>query len=128
MDPKSLLAGGIGGAIATQIPGESAFDNTLDESMDAAFRQAGHDARNVLGLLLAVGVLGFLFVSIHFVFHAPYFLGQLLVDGGKIRHRAMPIGKGLDAILLPFLQSWPIALILLLHYTVIGFVVDATLK
>ncbi|MFZ5831669.1 MAG: hypothetical protein ACOY3P_16405 [Planctomycetota bacterium] len=125
---KSLLAGGTGGAIATQVPGESEFDDALDTSMDTAFREAGNQARNVLGMLLAVAVLGSLFVSIHFIFHAPYYLGQLLVDGGKIRHRAMSTGNDLDAIVLPFLQSWPIALVLLLHYMMIGFVVDAALK
>jgi hypothetical protein len=128
MDPKSLFVGGVGEAITTQIPGESEFDDSLDSQMDIAFRQASFDARNIMGLFAAVAVLGAMFVAIHFVYHAPYYLGQLLVDGGKIRHRAMPAGTMLDGVVLPFLQSWPVAVALLLHCTVIGLVLDATLK
>jgi hypothetical protein len=128
MDSKCLLVGGVGGAITTQIPGESEFDDSLDTQMEIAFRQAGNDARNILGLVAAAAVLGAMFVAIHFVYHAPYYLGQLLVDGGKIRHRAMPSGTMLDGVTLPFLQSWPIAIALLFNCTVIGLVLDATLR
>lgn len=128
MTSQELLAGGFEDEIVTPVPGESEFDDSLETQIDTAAREAAHDVRSVLGLFVAAAVLGAVFVSAYFIYHAPYFMGQLLVDGGKIRHRSVSRGTPLDPIVLPFLQSWPVAVALIMHYTLIGLAWDAGLR
>lgn len=125
---KSLLLDGMAGPIATQRPDQTTIDQATDFASDS-FDHAldSQEPEGVLWICGTAAILGVLFVLAFFIYHAPYYLGQLLVDGGKIRHRSLPAGTPPSAIALPFLQSWPVALVLFVHYSMIGFALDALL-
>ena len=126
MPAKSLVPSGVN-EIRTEVPGNSSFDDWIDEGVTAAIRESSRQAGNPLALLLAIGTLGLVFLGIYFVVHAPWFLGKMMVDGGKVQHRSTPSGRTLDCIILPFLQTWPAALMVLIHYATIGAVLQQML-
>jgi hypothetical protein len=60
-------------------------------------------------------------VALYWIFFAPWFLGQLLVLGGKIQHRTLPESGSASWLLALMQQTKWIAIILGLHYLAIGF-------
>ena len=124
IEAKSLLIDGPE-QIHTDVPGESRFDDWLDDSARGALEQANQRTNDAIAVLVFAAVLGVLYVVFHVVYHAPWYLGKLLVDGGKTRHRTTPAGNTADFVVLPLLQSWPVAVILVVHYTMLGLVFQA---
>lgn len=120
IDPKLLLTAGASSPIDTFVPGDSQFDEMFSEAMDSATRQAGRDSDNVLGFLVTMAVFGFVFVAIYYIYHAPYYLAQLLVHGGKIRHRSAPAYRSGVIFTVPLQQSAPIATVMIIHYSLLG--------
>ncbi len=120
---KSLVIDG-DQSVKTEIPGTSQFDDSMNDAIDNAIRESGRQANGVLGFIVVAGVLGLLFIGCHFVFHAPWYLGKLMVDGGKVHHRSTPAESPLACIVLPIRQTWPAALLLVLHYATMGAVLD----
>lgn len=118
-EAKALVLHGAD-TIRTKPPGESAFDESLNEIADRHVGQALREGEGMLGILVLTGILGFFFIACHAIYHAPWYLGQLLVQSGKIRHAAAPRGGNWDFMYLPLWQSWPVGLLVVVHSAVVG--------
>lgn len=71
-----------------------------------------------------VAIAGILLVAWHWVRHARWYLGKLLVLGGKVRHRTVSVPDSGAWLLLPLRQTvWP-AVALVLHYWLIGLLLQ----
>lgn len=124
MPAKSLLIG-TDRRIRTEVPGDTEFDTALEDSYDREINQLQPEAENVLAFVLGVGLMGLVYVSFHLMFHAPWYLGKLMVDTGKIQHGSAPTGSGLDVLVLPLRRSWPIAFLLVIHFAALGAVLQS---
>lgn len=110
----------------TEVPGETEFDKKLNDSFDHAIRESTRND-DTLGRLVTVALLGGLFVGFHFVFHAPWYLGGLMVDVGKIQHRSIPSGQ--NSVFVALLRrSWPLAVLLVVHYAMIGATIQLLMR
>lgn len=108
--------------VRTGRPGDTDFDKQLEWSAELAIGHAARDAHSLIAFTLLLNTLGLLFIGIHFIYHAPWYLGQLLVNGGKIRHRAAPKERAAAFLFLPFCQSWPVAVVAIIHSASVGLV------
>jgi hypothetical protein len=128
LDSADLLDGAPG-TIETKDPwDDEAIEST--ERFIEQFRYSAeqevrqHGAQALLGLAVAAMILGTLFVAAHMIYYARWYLGQLLVEGGKVRHRTL-IDKSLVAwILAPFRLTFWAGVILLGHYVILGLLVQ----
>ena len=119
------LMSGADAEIVTAEPGSSSFDRSMSEIAERGASQSARESDSVLGLIIMAGLLGILFASFHFIYHGPWYLGKLMVDSGKVRHKATPSGQWFDFLRLPLGQSWPIGLVTWLHCTSVGFLLDS---
>jgi hypothetical protein len=113
---------------STDVAGESEFDERLNNVAQEALRESTRRAENLVGFVVILCLFGVFFISCHFVYHAPWYLAQLLVQSGKIRHRAVPTGSMFDSLVLPLWQSWPAAILLLLHSASLGLAIKIILE
>ena len=111
--------------IKTQVPGESDFDDKMSTYVDEAAKAAARNPDGLIGLYLAAGVLGCLYVGVHFIYHSPWYLGKFLVEGGKVQHPASPEAKPFRWLVVPFLHSYPIGFLIGLHYSSVGFILES---
>lgn len=124
VESNELAAKNIGGPV-TLAAQDSGFDDKIRDAIVDAVSRETHQPANPLGVVVLIGLLGVVFVSIHFVAHAPWYLGELMVNAGKIGHKASPEGAPFDFLYLPFLQSWPAGLFLIINAAGVGFMVEA---
>ena len=92
---------------------------------DEAAKAAARNPDGLIGLYLAAGVLGCLYVGVHFIYHSPWYLGKFLVEGGKVQHPASPEAKPFRWLVVPFLHSYPIGFLIGLHYSSVGFILES---
>ncbi len=110
--------------ISTRVPGDSAVDDKMQLCADEAKRAVARNAHGLIGVYVAAGVAGCLYIGIHFFYHAPWYLGKLLVEGGKVQHPASPEATPYCWIVLPFLYSYPVGLLMGLHYLSVGYILE----
>ncbi len=108
----------------TGLPGQTDFDRGLDQQIDSAADNALRNSDGVLGFAVMTAVFGIFFVSVHYVYHAPYYFGQLLFDSGKISHRISPPAKASAIITEPIRQSWIVCIMLVLNFACVGLLLD----
>jgi hypothetical protein len=115
MDAKSLLVNGAKD-LKTPVPGDSQFDRSFDDAVDFQIEQANCRGEGFKAMF-ALAALGYVFIAIHFIYHAPWYLGQLMVDSGKVRHRSVKASGQVSWFSPTVRQSWVVAIALTVHYT-----------
>jgi hypothetical protein len=105
-------------------PGETEFDRTMDHQLESAVDNAARNGEGVLEIAMLTALFGIIFVSIHYIYHAPYYLGQLLFDSGKISHRTAPKARFSALLVEPIRQSWMVCVVLIINFAFIGLLLD----
>ncbi len=105
-------------------PGQTDFDKGLDRQIDSATDNALRNSDGVIEFAVMTTVFGIVYISVHYVYHAPYYLGQLLFDSGKISHRIAPPAKTSAIITEPIRQSWIACFMLVLNFACVGLLLD----
>lgn len=122
LESRQLLEGK-GAQTRTRDPSEwNADDSTWGDVWDHLAREIEppQAAAALAAFYLLAAVIGTAIVAIYWIYFAPWYLGQLLVLGGKVRHRSLSNSGGAPAPLALMQQTKWIAVILGLHYLGIG--------
>lgn len=77
-----------------------------------------------IAILLLVALLGVAFVAAHWIIYARWFLGQILVWGGRVPHREIRDIPRDAWIRAPIQQTIQPAGLLWIHYTILGIVLQ----
>jgi len=117
-----MLLDGAPPEIQTKSPLDASENDFNVGDLSDVIRQSRppNDPRGLVVLLTIVGILGVAIVMFHWVRYARWYLGEVLVAGGKVSHRICSPATGGSFFIAPAQQSFWVAVILLLHYTMIG--------
>ena len=97
----------------------------IEQTTESASRDALEDgAAGLLGAAIAILILGTLFVAAHLIWYARWYLGRLLILSGKIRHRTLMDAPPLNWLTAPLQVTGAAAVILLLHYALLGAILE----
>lgn len=125
--PAMSLLEGAPADIETRSPWDD--EDGVAERIERAFEQQVHQSNHngdsglgLLGFLLLVSLLGLVFVALHACWYARWNLGALLVDGGRIEHRALGPRDPWAWIAAPFRQSGVIALALAMNHATLAVI------
>lgn len=100
---------------------ESAWERSFNDGLEQAMqRNPQQGAAALAGLCIFAAIIGALIVAFHWIRYAPWYLGQLLVLGGKVEHRAIPRASPNAWIAVLLSQTKWVAIILFVHYVAIG--------
>jgi hypothetical protein len=126
---RSALLDGAPELIETQDPWDNeaieSRQRLIDDSMRTAEREArGDGLQGLIGLAVVTMVLGTLFVAMHMMWYARWYLGHLLVLGGKVRHRALTDVSAVPWLTAPVRLTFWAAVILLVHYALLGLLLQ----
>lgn len=108
-----------------QNPFSSSDADFWRQMRESTLRDAGKDVPGALiAFLLSVAFLGAILVGVHRIVYAPWYLGELLVLGGKVRHEtsSAPPAQFWAAVL--FWQSRYEAIALCVHYVLLGLLLQ----
>jgi hypothetical protein len=119
IDARSLLDGAPQ-TIETTSPQDD--DTDWEEQVRQAMQHvdAQDRAKALVGFLLIAAVLGALFVMLHWIRFARWYLAELLLLGGKVRHKVTRRLEVAPSFVVLLRQTIWIALTLLVHYSLIG--------
>ena len=126
---RSALLDGAPKLIETKNPWDDDAIEGREQLIEHASRSAEDQARGegvqgLIGLAIAAMILGTLFVAVHMVWYARWYLGRLLVQGGKLRHRTLTDVHAVSWLRAPLqLTEWA-AVILLVHYALLGLLLQ----
>jgi hypothetical protein len=123
IDSRDLLSDGVEHD-TMRVPGETNFDDWFNNQVSESFNQSVRQSKGLLGFVVMSGILGLSFVGLYVIYHAPWYFAKLLVEGGKVRHRVTSAGTQIGLFFLPACQSWPLALILLVHCATVGVAIQ----
>lgn len=129
---RQRLMDGAPSDICTRDPGDiddtdesSAMRRAFRSSFEHEIRVRGMDPRGLAGLAIAAAIIGVIAVAWHYIWQAPWHLAQMLIEAGKLRHRALPAPSQFAWLLAPIHRTGWAALILGLHYAAAGWILQA---
>lgn len=128
LDQSALLTGAPD-SIETKNPWDDDAIEAREQLVEHASRSAenngrGQGVQGVIALAIVAMIVGTLFVAVHMIWYARWYLGYLLVLGGKISHRALGEVPTMLRLTAPLkLTVWP-AVILLVHYALLGLLLQ----
>jgi hypothetical protein len=126
---RSALLDGAPETIETQNPWDDEAIEAREQLIEQSRRSVEHQARaegaqGLIGLAIVAMIVGTLFVAAHMMWHARWYLGNLLVLGGKVRHSTITPPRAVSGLMAPLqLTGWA-ALILLVHYALLGLLLQ----
>jgi len=128
LDQVALLDGAPDSIETINPWGEEATE-AREQFLDGARRSAEHQARadgaqGLIGLAVAAIIVGTLFVVLHMVWYARWYLGRLLLLGGKVRHRTLENQQAFSYLAAPVQITIWAAVILLVHYALLGLILQ----
>ncbi len=126
---RAALLEGAPESIETQDPWDDeaveSRQRLIDESISSAQRESrGDGVQGLIGLAIIAMVVGTLFVAMHMMWYARWYLGYLLVLGGKVRHRALKDAGVVPWLTAPVRLTFWAAVILLVHYALLGLLLQ----
>jgi len=128
LDQASLLDGA-SESIGTKNPWDDDAVEAREQFIEHAERSAklqvrGEGLQGLIALAVLAMIVGTLIVAMHMIWYARWYLGRLLVLGGKVRHRTLPNLPLISRIMAPlWLTGWA-AVILLVHYALLGLLLQ----
>jgi hypothetical protein len=110
-------------------PWDDEATEAREQLVEHARRSAEHQARaegaqGVIGLAIAAMIVGTFFVALHMVWYARWYLGRLLLLGGKFRHRTLKNVPAVSSLAAPLQLTVWAAVILLVHYALLGLLLQ----
>ena len=97
----------------------------IDQAARSTQQQAqGQGAQGLIALAIITIIFGTLFVAAHMVWYARWYLGRLLLLGGKVRHRTISDVSAIACLTAPLQLTVWAAAILLLHYALLGLLLQ----
>lgn len=127
---RSALLDGAPETIETKNPwDDEEFETTkqLIEQTQESIQNQEQDQglQGLIGLTVFAVLMGTLFVATHMTWYARWYLGRLLILGGKVRHRTLPDAPaGVSCVTAPLQLTIWAALILLAHYALLGLLLQ----
>ena len=104
------------------IEGRERLIEHAQRSAEDQVRQEG--AQALIALAIAAMIVGTLFVAVHMMWYARWYLGRLLVLGGKVRHRTLTDIPSASWVTAPLQLTIWAAVILLVHYALLGLLLQ----
>ena len=128
LHPEDLLDGATK-TIETKNPWDDeaieARERLIEQATESARHQAFDDgAAGLLGLAIASLIFGTLFVAAHLIWYARWYLGRLLLLGGKVHHRTLADVPAISWLTAPLQITGAAAVILLVHYALLGVILE----
>jgi|GEM_PF-2265638 len=126
---QSVLLKGASDAIETQDPWDDEANESrqriVEETTRSAIRESrGDGVQGLIGLSVLAMIVGTLFVAMHMMWYARWYLGNLLVLGGKVRHRTLQDITAVPWLTAPVRLTVWAAVILLVHYALLGLLLQ----
>ena len=126
---RSALLEGAPEDIETKDPWDEEADELRKQVVEHANRAVQDATRRngpqaLVGLALFAMIIGLVFVAGHMVWYARWHLGNMLVLGGKVRHRTLGAPPTAAWLVIPFSQTVWAATVLLVHYVLVGLLLQ----
>jgi len=126
---QAALLDGAPEAIETKNPWDDEAIENREQVIEHATRSAEQQAHTegvggLIVLALVAMIVGTVFVAAHMTWYARWYLGRLLVLGGKVRHRSLTEVPAASCLTAPVQLTLWTAVILLAHYAMLGLLLQ----
>ena len=96
----------------------------IKSTVNSLQREVIRQPKAIVALPLLVAILGIVFLMAYWLFHARWYLGDLLIRAGRIRHKSLPKPPREAWLIQPYCQSIWMAIALLAHFVLLGMVLQ----